>query len=266
MDTKFKFMVGVLGMEGARALQKAAQRSTDLDGVLLPRAILAWLDVADSHEGDLPGIPNTYLSFAKSQTGYSGSISIGDEVFPFAEVTKMYLASAIAVSLLGSHRLDVPPSLRDHDLTNLGKSIDLLAKAHALAVTLTKAEPPGPAAAPHAQEAPTAPMAPAKASRIPRPPVKKLGTVHVPAAPKRTVKIPGLRKPSIQITKSQQDRECPGCGVKQFKAGILRGCVCFRDLVKSVKVEDSGDNLTLSFGSQWDVDAIATFLEALGVK
>jgi hypothetical protein len=156
-DTKFQFLIGVLGEEGAKALSKAAERSKPLGGVILPRAILAWLDIADQHEGELPGVQNTYLSFSKSSEydEYSGSISISDEVFSFQNQSKVYLASAIAVSILGVESLDVDCTLRDHDLTNLGKSIDLLAKAHALAARLAKAEPPGPAHAPTPQIAPT---------------------------------------------------------------------------------------------------------------
>jgi hypothetical protein len=140
------------------------------------------------------------------------------------------------------------------------------------------------------------PKAPKKQSRIPKPPVKTGGQVQAPPAPKLRIKIPGLhkeekaaakpclvcgtdkdhcycagdlgRKPkkSVQIAKSRQDKECPACGGKQFKNGAFKGCVCFRDLSKSVEVQDSGDNLVLSFGNSWDSDAIATLLEALGVK
>jgi hypothetical protein len=195
---------------------------------------------------------------------YSGSISIGDEVYAFDQATKMFLASAIAVSILGSENLDVDDQLRDHDLTNLGKSIDLLAKAHALAARLTKAEPPGPAHAPTEQTAPMPATAPKKQSRIPRPPAKKDVQVAPPAAPKARIKIPRVSK--LPIAKSKSDSKCPACGGKQFKDGSFKGCVCFREMSKSVKVEDAGDNLLLTFGSNWDSDAIATLLEALGVK
>lgn len=268
MDTKYLFMVGVLGEEGAKALRKAAGRSKPLDNVLLPRTILAWLDIAArfNHEGELPGVDNTYLAFSKSENGvYSGSITIGDEVYGFEDSTKTHIASAIAVSL-GHAVIAADEKLRDHDLANLGKNIDLLAKAHAVAQSIEKAEPPGPAAPPVPQGAPQAAQGARKQPRIPRPPTPKGKQVEAPPAPKLRVRIPGLKPKPIAIAKAQAERPCGACGGKQFKDGTFKGCICFKEMSKSVSVEDAGSNLLISFGSNWDSDAIATLLEALGVK
>lgn len=263
MDSKIKdFLAGVLGMEGCRALLKAALRSKPLGAVILPRTILAWLDVAEQYEGELPGVQNTYLSFSKSETSYSGSISIGDDVYSFAEASKMYLASAIAVSLLGSTHLDVDETLRDHDLTNLGKSIDLLAKAHALAARLAKAEPPGPAHAPTQQDAPAPAEGPKKQSRIPRPPTKKLGTVAVPPAPKLKVKIPGIKsRTTVRIAKSELVKGCHMCGLPQVRNNQFVSCICFRDVVQSAKIEDSGEFFGITFTDS-DAESVVEFLKS----
>ena len=129
-DRKFKFLRGVLGLDGAMALTKAAERSSHIGSALLPRTILAWLGVAarSDYEGDLPGVDNTYIQFAKSEDHYTGSISIGEVIYSFEKANLYHLAASIAVAL-GSDHEGIPPALRDLDIQRLGKNIDTLAKA-----------------------------------------------------------------------------------------------------------------------------------------
>lgn len=138
MDTrKYKFLVGILGVEGATALRRAGERSEEVENVLVPRSILAWLNSVESHEGEIPGIENTYVSFQKSEKKYSGSISLGEEVYEFQDVDTCHVASAVAVAI-GVDGDRQHPNLKDLDLVRLGKSVDLLVRAHALSEQLSK--------------------------------------------------------------------------------------------------------------------------------
>lgn len=137
---KYNFLVAVLGTDGAKALRKAAERSHELGHALVPRTILAWLGIAarEDYEGDLPGVRNSYITFRKSESGYTGSISFTDEdMHEFQGASLEYLAAAVAV-YLGADADRVGPGLRDLDLARLGKSIDLLVKARAVTANLEK--------------------------------------------------------------------------------------------------------------------------------
>lgn len=127
---RFEFLKATLGEDGAKALAKAAERSPALAAVLVPRAILAWLQLQESgaYEGELPGVENSYLSLARADQDFTGVIAVGESSYGFEGATLMQLAASIGVALgVDADQLD--PSLRDIDLRNLGKSIDLLAKA-----------------------------------------------------------------------------------------------------------------------------------------
>jgi len=132
-----KFMSEVLGVEGSRALRKAGEREPELDRVIIPRAIIGWLNFTTElgYEGAIPGFPNSWVEFNKSEQGYSGSISMGDGVYTFDKSNVYHLAASIAMAIgLEPSSLDV--DLRDTVLAKLGKSVDLLCKAQVLAKEL----------------------------------------------------------------------------------------------------------------------------------
>jgi len=267
VTTKYQFMCGVLGTEGADALKKAASRSTALENVLLPRAILAWLDLAsrnDTFEGSLPGLHNTYLQFNKSEQGYSGSIGIEGEVFSFNGVSVYHVASSVAVAL-GLDQEPVDVHLRPEDLARLGKTIDILSKAHVLVDNLrksqlvNKAEAPGPAAAPTKQGEPTQAIAPNKAPRIP-----KLGATSKPPKQPTIPGIPPPKLPSVKVTKSESEVSCPDCGRQQFVAGRFTGCFCIMALARSVHTAPLEDGYMLTFKGEWDRDSVGVLLKSMG--
>lgn len=152
--TKLSFLIQILGADGAKALCKAADRNIEIESVLVPRAILAWLGLVgrSDYEGDLPGVSNTYLSFTKSEEAYTGSVTIGSDVYNFDRAPLMHLAASVAVAIgVDADKFD--PGLRDLDLARLGKSIDLLVKARHVAAQIAAGEelmkaisliPPGP--------------------------------------------------------------------------------------------------------------------------
>lgn len=128
-----QFLSAALGVEGAKALQKAVEREPTLAGVLLPRAILGWLTFTaeNEYEGSIPGIENSYVQFAKSEDGFSGSISLSDGVYSFERASLYHLAASMAMAL-GLEPNGVDSRIRDTVLVKLGESIDTLAKAQVL--------------------------------------------------------------------------------------------------------------------------------------
>lgn len=290
---KYAFLKAVLGEDGAKALSKAAQRGPELEYALLPRTIMAWLGIAAraDFEGQIPGVGNTYLQFAKSEDRYSGSVAVGDEVYSFDSASMLHLGACVAVALGADHER-VDPSLRDLDLQRLGKNIDTLVKARIAVAELRKlrlemtkaakspsggAEPPGPAHAPTPPQAPTAPEAPQPTQtskgptvsvkpKLPKLPTPKAATDQVQTGPGTGApKQPKPKSPSLKVTKAEAEAECI-CGGKQFKDDKFIGCVCFADLAKAVSVTVLDDGYNLTFGSSWDQEAILTLIESLGRK
>lgn len=249
-DREFQFLKGVLGNDGAQALKKAGERDARVSTALMPRTILGWLNLAArfQYEGDLPGVENTYFSVKKAELGYSGAISIGDDVFTFDRASLFHVAASVSVAL-GTESTKPDPALKDAGIQRLGKSIDTLIKARVACQELkrskkkkddkeVKKDEPGQAVKPAAQSEAQAPTAPQFQPQQPRPP-----------KPKGTLK----------IAKSQSERCCSMCNRPQFQGGRLRACLCFRDAIKDVGVREVGDSYLLNFGPSWDEDAIAAF-------
>lgn len=273
-------MSAVLGEDGAKALKKAAERSNALENALLPRTIFAWLNIATKYEyeGEIPGVHNTYVNFKKSDDGFSGSVTIGDDLYSFTNASMFHVAASVAVAI-GVDGEHVGESIRDVDVERLGKSIDLLAKAKIVTKELQKSGAKKPKGAgedeegtgkAHAATKPQAPEAP-----VPTQPLKQLARkgIKIPKIPKP----PGMAKPakpakpakaptSIKLSQSESKRACAMCGLTQFKGDRFAGCLCFRDLAKNAKSIKEGDSYTIQVGGDWDQDAIVTFLESIGRK
>jgi hypothetical protein len=49
-------------------------------------------------------------------------------------------------------------------------------------------------------------------------------------------------------------------------AGTLRGCLCVRDLLKSVSIEDQGEHYTLAFDGELDHEEQSFVVETLGAN
>lgn len=131
-DRATRFLVGVLGNDGASAFRKAIGREQSLASAVVPRAILSWLNIAArlTYEGEIPGQDNTYLTFRKSEggRGFGGAISINDSVYSFENASVFHVAGALAVAL-GVDSVAVDEHVRARTMQKLGKSIDHLVKA-----------------------------------------------------------------------------------------------------------------------------------------
>lgn len=102
MDTrKIQFLKAVIGEDGGRALAKAAAQSADLEWAILPRVIMAWLEVVGEgqYQDHLPGVQGANLTFKKSESGFVGSIDIGDDVYTFVDASLNHVAGSVAVAL-----------------------------------------------------------------------------------------------------------------------------------------------------------------------
>ncbi len=78
--------------------------------------------------GELPGVPNSYIALAKSENDqFVGALTIKDKLYEFQDADMLHVAASVGVAL----DIDVEPineQLKTHDLSELGKSIDLLVK------------------------------------------------------------------------------------------------------------------------------------------
>ena len=261
MDIKSKFLIGVLGRDGHGALKKAIQRDGRLESIVLPRAIIGWLNFISrfEFEGPLPNVENSYVEFSKNEDGsFSGSIAVEDDlVHEFSNSDIYHVASAISLAL-GEEPSDIDSEIRDLVLVRLGKSIDALAKAQEIARTLhrrleakeesaeeiekkkalSKVDLPGQTAKPIQQNAPLAPQPPtARQGKLPRPSLKT------------------FKAPTLKIGKSEAERKCSMCGGHQFTNNKFTGCVCMAELSPLIKTTVYGDGIALDFKEDFNQEA-----------
>jgi len=289
-----QFLKAILGNDGATALQKAADRSEDLGNALVPRAILSWLNAATKYDfdGAIPGVTNTYVSFAKSESGFSGSIDLHGENYAFKDASIFHLAAACATAIDVN---DISTGIKTSEIEKLGKSCDLLAKTRILSDALSKAEKekqeksykcPGKDDCldagcisrghileknrdSHHGAASKGSAASAVAPAMPLPP-----TAVQPEQPRVTAKLPKLpgsaqvpkviKSMTITITKNEADRGCSMCGKTQFVENEFKGCVCLRALAKSSVVNMDEHGYIVKLGEDWGKDEIFTLFECIG--
>jgi len=136
-----RFLAAVLGDEGAELLIKTIDRAPVLEHAIVPRTILAWLQSASAFEGDV--LEGIQMVFEKSDSGFTGSIAMGGESYEFEEVNVFHVAASVAAAL-GIRELE-SEGIRTLDLERIGKTIDLMSKAHRVNVELDlhKKSPPG---------------------------------------------------------------------------------------------------------------------------
>jgi hypothetical protein len=286
MDSKkLAFLKAVVGPDGADALHRAAERSTELSGAIYPRAILAWLDIVGTFDGELPGTQCRF-AYKKSGDGYHGFVKFEEEFYDFKDANLFHVAGSIAVAL-GADDQALDPELTPLLVAKLGKSIDVLVKSTLVRAELKKEDVgkpkskkridlPGQAAKPLAPEAPTPPtpkqpkMQTAQPGAVATSPSKlatpetpgmgiKAAGVQLPKPPKA----PKGAAPSTRVVKSLAYTRCGICGGRQFTGATFVGCRCFSALAKSVTVTETKSHFNLSFGDDWDADAIDSLIDAL---
>ncbi len=272
------FLQSVLGLDGAAALSKASERSPELEAALLPRTVLAWLRSEEEFGGKLPGVGN-FVSFEKGEAGYDGRVQIGDEMHLFEGASIFHVVASVAVAIDSDHGA-TPSALRDLDIERLGKSIDILARQKMIGRELAKSAEtkeddeltdeqyetkhgkkrlekskvgPGPAAGPIAPAAPAAPTATQKAptTAAMKSPAKPVG---LPKAPKVA---------SMSLTRSEANKTCPMCAGAHFRGTDFVGCVCIRELSKSIVATETAEGYDLKV-TGLGRDELFTVFESLG--
>lgn len=255
MTKRDSFLEAVLGISGAAVLDRLSKASPELAAYLLPRAAVAWVNSIGASDlpWALPGVPDQRFVLAKRGDRFVGVAEVGGLEYAFDGARPEHVAAVIAVSLGAPPG---QPDLREVDLARLGKTVDALVKAqkkggaeagtglHAGAIA------PTPPAAP----TPTAPPAP-KAGKSSKPKLPKVGKPAQATKPK-----------PLKLSVSESRKPCGVCGKTQFRGAEFTGCTCFADLAKGVDVSiaDHGAGFELGLTSEWDHDAIFTFLEAVG--
>lgn len=106
--------------------------------------------------------------------------------------------------------------------------------------SLGKIELPGQTAKPKKQIGPIGPVQPTK---------------------QRSNNLP--RIPVVKVEKAEADHECPDCGLFNFQDHKFVGCMCHRDLAKSVKTTVYSDGYVLEFRSGADRDEVAVLRRQL---
>lgn len=262
------FLDAILGTSGAQALLKAVERNPSLETVLVPRTLVAWLNLAvrESFEGAVPGAPNSYVRLTKSESGYTGAVTVGDFVHTFDANTVLHVAAALSVSMGVRDAInDVGPE----QLQRLGKSLDLLVRAKALSEVLgddlqkatvwehlarqkeitAKVELPGQAGQPGEPEPPTGPDPQKKAPA---------GQGSKKFQPK-----PAMQKRELKLRGQDLESRCRECGGQQFREQRFQGCLCLRSLAKSVCVRQESNELWLEFGSGLDQDEVQIVIDSV---
>lgn len=143
MVDRLSLLEALVGREGAQALAKAAERIPELDAAMVPRALFSWLTLAATgYAGAVPGIAESHLALAKSESGFSGAVRVADADYEFADVSLLHVSAAVA-TLVGLEKHRVDDRVREEDLMRLGKTVDLLVRARvAAAAKMAKAEEP----------------------------------------------------------------------------------------------------------------------------
>lgn len=295
MFNRAQFLIEVLGADAARALAKAASRSEYLSQMIVPRTILAMLEAVPAFTGTIPGFDDCSLTYEKSEKGFTGNVTVGEDFYKFEAQSIFHVAGALSTAM-GLDTLMFTTN-RNTELQRLGKSIDVMAKAHFVGQELEKAEKcevcggkggkhndrlvaglvikcrnaklekkamgegSGKNAGPVAPAAPVAPTANASPASTQQKLPKAPASAQLPKPPKP------VTSSTVKLTRSEKTRACPECGLRQFNSdNKFVGCLCFRALAKSVDVTDHGEYSELRLGEDWDRETLVTFLESVGRK
>lgn len=277
------FLKAVLGADAASALKKAADRSDSLATVLGARTVVGWVGLASrwGYEGEVPGLPGSYLRFAKAEKGFEGEIRLGKNDYTFKGVDLPHVAAGLSVALGADQTPD--EDLRDAELAALGQNIDLLLKTqvikseesgedeHEVTERCHVCGEPGPfdeegCACDREKEGlkkaggVTAPgrVAPAQG---PAGPVDGGFTAPKATAPTRTKK----KKFGTKLNMSQASAKCSVCDAPQFANDVFVGCHCLKDLARFAKAEAVDGGYFIEFDpAYWSREDAALLLDIVG--
>ncbi len=276
-----QFLEAVLGAAGASALSKATRYSPEIQSLVLSRTVLAWIQAETEHDGLVPGIEGSYVSFSKSEAGFNGTIAIGSELHRFENASLFHLAASVAVAVDADHEIPAVAAVSASDIERLGKSIDIMARQQMIGREMAKnarsnidagcdidtcrdcgVDPPGansdceaceayakkyPKAIAYVDELEKAKVGPGKPAGAiaPKPPEAPTASAPAPTTAAMTPKLPKPsappKLPKMKLSLSEASRKCPVCVTAQFRGDAFTGCLCLRDLAKHSKVVSTDD-------------------------
>jgi hypothetical protein len=266
-DIAKTFFQAVVGDDGAEALAKAAERNPSFGSAILPRGILAWVEFVgrNPYSGIVPGVPGSYVAFAKSEDGlYRGTVQIDGQAFDFSNAQTLQLAATIGVAL----GLDQAIKFNHTDLTkslmsSIGECLDVMVKSKVV-YDLKKSDSPG-APTKTTFGKPSQQQGPATPSTGTKPPPAGKNAVAKPGKKKTVMDV--LKGPKTTVLKmSEAYTRCSTCDAAQFEDSQLTFCHCLRDLRKYATAKSTGDGFEIQFGEEWSNADIQVFLDITGVK
>ena len=252
-----QFLSAILGTHGVEVLQKAADCLPDLEAIIVPRTVIAYLEVAQrlGYEGDIPGTEATIEK---------GELCIADDRYAM-DTDFLRAASALTLAVAGDIR--IPETLEPKRVARLCKGVAALSKAKFLArirvledsardssastsnsvsvsngkVSISISETSAAAEDSQSGELEKDGLAmPGKAA--------PMGAPKPPTLPTPQKKAPGVgAKPPLMrsevFRKSELMKSCKACGQTQLRGRQMVGCLCCCDVVLGegvvVKTEDS---------------------------
>lgn len=237
------FLLAILGPDGFQVLSKAATAYPELANALLPKAVLTFLETAQTSEyqGEIPGIQGQ-ISLSKSESKLS--VESGDYTLT-SEPQDLIKMTAILLVNLGETS-PVDSKVSQSDIGKLSKSLDLLVKhkTNAWLQSLQKTDAPGQFAAPRAPMQQNAPQPPQK------------GAVTGKAKKLKLPVIAGMVAASKTFNKSELSKVCKTCGSPQLhkRWGTFDGCVCTSKLLKADhQIQVSPDKQTYTLTGDSDL-------------
>ena len=236
--TKFKkFLEGVIGTNGSNIVEKLCKNDDALASCLLPRTLLAYLKLVsnlENYTGTVPGLDNSSINTLNK------TLTIDNELFD--AIDPVQTAALLAVQL----ELDAEPVSTEIDpnkLSVLGKTLDILTKTHFLSIKLAKNE--------HEQK-----ISPKSLKML----HEGINAVKKGQIVARPFPEPALNK-SFKLSLEEMSKFCKLCGQKEFSNNSFVGCRCFASMAKGCKVEKLDTGCKVTFGADWDEEALSSLFK-----
>lgn len=277
-----QFLAAILGPQGVEVLQKAAERLPDLEAVIVPRAVIAYLENARAwnYEGPVPG---TGARIEKQE------LCVGADRHGLAPQTFLRAAGALTLHVAGD--VSIPTVLDPRSVARLCKGVAALSKAKFLArirvmesASESKSDSDSDGSVSASLSVPTSEgslsisisSAGSSAGEDSGSDVEKgtdlPGRQAPPGAPKAPVgpvpqkKAPGTgTRPlmrSESFLKAELLKSCRSCGHTQMRGRQFVGCMCITDVVQGAVVVKAESEVYTVTGAASDVAAIDVVLRA----
>jgi len=258
------FLKAVLGDDAAGALKKAADRSDSLATVLGARTVVGWVGLASrwGYEGEVPGLPGSYLRFAKAEVGFDGEVRLGKNGYEFKGVDLPHVCASLTVALGADQNPD--EDLRDAELVALGQNIDLLLTTQVIKSeesSSSESDSEETSSPEDLEKGGTTAPGEAATQKPPSGPVDGGFTAPKATAPMRAKK----KKFGTKLSMSQASAKCSVCDSPQFANDVFVGCSCLKDLAKHASATATDGGYFVEFDpAYWSREDAVLLLDIVG--